>query len=234
MLVGMGARQLTHDTHGRHPLGNAASQGHHAIEDYLFQVLRKLPDRNTFSNIMTDFYWMLKYAAKKGDEDRERYLLSQGADINFQLPVDSFTPLCDALKSAPCPLSMAQLLLEEGADPNAKASPHRYESCGRRGPSIFPFTLALRREESYCLIKLLLQHGADARKSGYALFTALRLRKAAEFRLLVENGANISATYQRTSIAWLVFDSEYQPIMDVLLEHGVTPDAVKPPRGVGL
>lgn len=59
---------------------------------------------------------MLKYAAERGDDDRIRFLLSQGADVNFQLPIESHSPLCSALAYAPSPFSTVKLLLEVGAD----------------------------------------------------------------------------------------------------------------------
>ncbi|CAI7571837.1 unnamed protein product [Penicillium glandicola] len=187
LLVDQEAKQLSHDTEGRYPLAQAASNGHHDIEDYLFEKLRQY--RYSKTNPELDLYWMLKYAAERGDEDRIRYLLSQGANVNFQLPIESCSPLCGALKSAPSPISTAELLLENGANPNQVASPSKIAQKGRQERSRSPIMLALHREDSYRLINMLIQYGADVRKQSQALMIALQYQKAAEFRFLVENGA---------------------------------------------
>jgi ankyrin repeat protein len=225
MLVIRGAKQLSHDTEGRYPLAQAASGGHHEIEDYLFNDLRRYRYRKTSTEV--DLYWMLKYAAERGDEDRIRYLLSQGADVNFQLPVESQPALCSALEFAPCPVSTAKLLLENGADPNIKASWSKDSSLGRRGRIVTPIKLALERGESHCLIELLLQYGVEPLKASQALMTAVDLEKVVEFRLLVEKGANVFAQYRRMSVARAALKSGCQPIVNMLLERGITLDNIR-------
>jgi ankyrin repeat protein len=84
-------------------------------------------------------------------------LSNEGAKLDFQSTVESWTPLCDAAKSAP--VGMVQLLLENGADPNARESPRRI---GEPGRAWTPLRLAIGREHSYEVIQLLLQYGADA------------------------------------------------------------------------
>ncbi|CAG8907915.1 unnamed protein product [Penicillium egyptiacum] len=221
-LIDQGAKQLSHDTEGRYPLAQAASNGHHSVEDYLFKELRQYRYSKTSPEL--DLYWMLKYAAERGDEDRIRYLLSQGADVNFQLPLESRSPLCGALESAPHPISTAELLLENGADPNKEASPSKIAQAGRQARSQSPIMLALCREDSYRLIKMLIQYGADAGTQSQALMTALQYEKAVEFRFLVENGASLSARFRRTSVASMAMKSGFQPIIDICLEHGIAPD----------
>lgn len=224
MLVIRGAKQLSHDTEGRYPLAQAASGGHHEIEDYLFEELRRYRYRKTSPEL--DLYWTLKYAAERGDEDRIRHLLSQGADANFQLPVESQPALCSALEFAPCPVSTAKLLLENGADPNVKATWPEYSLFGRQGREVSPIKLALGRAESHCLIELLLQYGVEPLRSNQALITAVHLQKAPEFRLLVDNGANVFAPYRRVSAASRAMGSGCQPLIDVLLERGITSDNI--------
>ena len=221
-LITQGAKQLSHDTEGRYPLAQAASKGHHNIEDYLFEELRQYRYSKTSPEL--DLYWMLKYAAERGDDDRIRYLLSQGADVNLQLPIESQPPLCGALEFAPSPVSTTELLLGNGADPNRKASRSKNSQAGRSERSQSPIKLALQREDSYRLIELLIQYGADAGRQSQALITAVQNQKAAEFIYLVENGASLFAKYRRVSVAWRAMNSGCQPIIDIFLEHGITPD----------
>ncbi|CRL21319.1 Ankyrin repeat-containing domain [Penicillium camemberti] len=221
-LINQGAKQLSHDTMGQYPLAQAASKGYHDIEDYLFEKLRQYPYGKTSPGL--DLYWMLKYAAERGDDDRIRYLLSQGADVNFQLPIESHSPLCGALAYAPSPFSTVKLLLEVGADPNRKASRSIDYQPGRPAREQAPLKLAVPRDESIGLIKLLIQYGADASKQSLALLTAIQHQKAAEFRLLIDNGARLDADYRRVSVAWRGINCGYQPIIDICLEHRVSPD----------
>lgn len=144
----------------------AASKGYHDIEDYLFEKLRQYPYGKTSPDL--DLYWMLKYAAERGDDDRIRFLLSQGADVNFQLPIESHSPLCGALAYAPSPFSTVKLLLEVGADPNRKASRSIDYQRGRPARAQAPLKLAVPRDDSFGLIKLLIQYGADASKQSLA------------------------------------------------------------------
>ncbi|KAJ5975094.1 hypothetical protein N7481_008801 [Penicillium waksmanii] len=217
-FISLGAKQLSHDKEERYPLVQAALNGHHNVEDYLFDQLRQYPYSKP--NPRLDLYWMLKYAAEHGDEDRIRYLLAQGADVNFQLSIESHPPLCGALLS-PRPRSTTQLLLDYGADPNGKASPSKNKSAGRSERVQSTINLALQRDESYCLINLLIQYGAVAQYHSQALITAIRYGKTREFEYLVETGASLSAKYRRVSVAERAMNSGYQPIIDICLKYGV-------------
>ncbi|KAJ9481392.1 hypothetical protein VN97_g12088 [Penicillium thymicola] len=185
---------------GQYPLAQAASKGHHDIEDYLFEKLRQYPYGKT--NPGMDLYWMSKYAAERGDDDRIRYLLSQGADVNFQLPIKSHSPLCGALEYPPSPLITVKLLLEVGADPNREVSRYMDYQPGRPVRLQAPLKLAIPRDDSFSLIKLLIQYGADVDEQSLALLTAIQHKKAAGFRLLIDNGASLDADYRGISVAW--------------------------------
>lgn len=54
---------------------------------------------------------------------------------------------------------MVRLLLENGADPNARESPRKI---GNPGRGWTPLTLGIGREDVYEVIQVLLQYGADA------------------------------------------------------------------------
>lgn len=98
---------LSYDQFGKRPLGNAASQDHYEIEDYLLQKLRQIP--YLYLTIRADRHWMLQFAVVRGDESRVEYLLSQGADINFNARKDSSTALSAAILSAYDPLRNGQV-----------------------------------------------------------------------------------------------------------------------------
>ncbi|KAJ5094422.1 hypothetical protein N7456_010283 [Penicillium angulare] len=225
-LISLGAKQLSHDTEGRYPLAQAASKGHREVEDYLFEQLRQYPYSKL--NPRLDLYWMLNYAAEQGDDDRIRYLLSRGADVNFQLSRGSRPPLCRALQSAPRPRSTAQLLLDNGANPNGMASPSKLCSAGRKKAPITTISCAMWRDESCCLIELLTHYGANhVRVShSHALKIAIDLEKPREFEYLVERGAWLSAKhgkYSRT-VRELAMSSGCQSIIDTCLKYGATSD----------
>lgn len=95
---------------------------------------------------------------------------------------------------------------------------------GRPARTQAPLKLAIPRDDSFSLIKLLIQYGADADEQSLALLTAIQHEKAAEFRLLINNGASLDADYRGISVAWRGINSGYQPIIDICLEHGISPD----------
>jgi ankyrin repeat protein len=95
MLSSRGACLLSVDLDGRRPITQAARERHNAIADYLLdQFRRKFP--RLCLTAKADIQIMLQYAAGCGDETRVmRLLADEGAEINFQFTVESWTPLCD-------------------------------------------------------------------------------------------------------------------------------------------
>jgi hypothetical protein len=79
----------------------------------------------------------------------------------MQLNIDSHCPLLGALTFAPSPLSTLEILLENGADPNQKAAPNKNTKGRRRTYPPSAVRQALRWEDSYRLIELLIKYGAD-------------------------------------------------------------------------
>jgi hypothetical protein len=70
------------------------------------------------ANGYTDQDVKLFNAAQRGNLEKIRVLLDQGADINVRLGVDQWTPLMTASREGK--LEAVELLLEEGADPNIR------------------------------------------------------------------------------------------------------------------
>lgn len=78
------------------------------------------------------------------------------------------------------------------------------------------------REESLQLIKLLLRAGADARRCGLALFNAVRLGRAAEFRLLLDYHADLYVCLKGRSLAEHARQSDCQSIREAFLGLDLT------------
>jgi ankyrin repeat protein len=143
----------------------------------------------------------------------------------FPTPWGSQTPLISAIQSAPDPISTAKILLENGADPNVLVAVRSTVPI-----SIFPLKIlrklylgmyenaasaALRRDQSYSILELLLEHGLTPMNSEMTVVRAAQLQKLDEFRLLIDNGA-----YYRSQ-AYRLWQVGYKPILDLLLERGV-------------
>ncbi|CAI7565718.1 unnamed protein product [Penicillium pancosmium] len=222
MLISLGACQLSYDRSHQRPIANAASQGHHVIADYLLQELVNYSPVRLTHTIKVDLQWMLLYAAKEGNEKRVHSLLSKGADINYRFKDEKCTPLCGALSLAPRPLRTVKLLLDLGADPNITLPPKITKSGGWVRPSSTPLRLAMLREESLDLIKVLLKSGADARQSSLALFDAVNLEKPAEFRLLVDRHADINVRLERRTLAECIMHSTCERIKEGFHQRDIT------------
>lgn len=214
MLLSLGANLLSYDRLFHRPAANAASQGYFDIAVYLLQELGKYKHSRLDHTIMAEIQWVLLYAAKEGNEKQIRWCLSKGADINFQSRGERCTPLCGALLSAPAPLRVVKLLLDRGADPNIPLPGQKF-SPGWKLPPIPPLGLAVRRDESLQIMKILLKAGADARACEVALFDAIRLKKATEFRLLVDNHADLNIRLVREPLVECARQSDCQSIREV-------------------
>ncbi|KAJ5359105.1 uncharacterized protein N7496_011518 [Penicillium cataractarum] len=218
MLLSRGACLLSVDLDGRRPITYAAREGHDDIADYLLDKFRHRYPRLHLT-AKADIQILLQHAARRGNETRVMHLLfNEGAEINFQFTVESRTPLYDAVKSAP--VSMVRLLLENGADPNARESPDKFRNGGR---ALTPLCLAVGREGSYEVIQLLLQYGADAgADSKSALYAAAEAGKSDEFFLFVQSGAKIRDV--QGGLMRVAQKSECEPITSYLLQQGANPN----------
>ncbi|KAJ5261321.1 hypothetical protein N7478_011916 [Penicillium angulare] len=146
------------------PIDHAANEGHHGIEDYILQILYDRldleyphPSQNPVPK--EHLYLMLRSAATIGEEDRVESLLNEdGVDIYLQHPRGYDTVLVAAIKLAPCPLSMARLLLKRGADPVLKGLAPRQNGIADSCAALNAVQVALQRDESYSLLQLLLEY----------------------------------------------------------------------------
>jgi ankyrin repeat protein len=219
-LVARGANLLSIDAKGCRPIGHAAFNGHHAIEDYLLEHLcQKRPCMPLTIKVETHF--MLLYAAQRGDEERVKFLLfERGADIDSQLPVESHTPLCAAIAHAP--LSMIKLLLDNGASPNVSFSKRKAMArAAQRPSSLAPLQLAIKRDESYEIIQLLVQHGMRMNVHICIFDSVIRLNKPDEFRLLLDAGADIESDPRLLKLLYIEATRvQCQPIIDMLVGMG--------------
>ncbi|KAJ5226626.1 uncharacterized protein N7469_006632 [Penicillium citrinum] len=231
MLISRNVCQLLCNRHGQRSISDAASQGHNEIADFLLSEFSRLPffSRHPKFTIQAEMQWMLYYAAQCGDQSRIKDLVASGADVNFRFKFATSTPLYAAVASAPSPVNVVKLLLELGADPNIGQAPSsRRRLCGSIPRYLLPLDYAIKRSESYPLIKLLLEFGANARDASQALYTAVNDEKPAEFRLLVEHGADIYIHGRKKSLFKLALECPCDEIRNVILEHGITPDTPDP------
>ncbi|KAJ5291639.1 hypothetical protein N7478_000890 [Penicillium angulare] len=221
MLIAKGAGILARDIQDMQATDHASMQGHYQIADDLFQKEQNLPYMERPSQNLTlrqNLHWMLRAAAEKCDMERVKFLLTQeGVSINFQHPRGYETTLLAALKFAPQPLNIVQLLLDKGADPSLRAFiPRQY---GRRFLILdkCPLEAALLRDESQPLIELLLEHNPYPSDINNGLKLAAHLKKVTEFRLLLNSATDLSGLDIMAGIC------DSPPIVKLIIERGITP-----------
>lgn len=101
---------------------------------------------------------VLNYEAKMGNIDRIRYLLSLGANFNYQDSTPTQLPLCQAAQNA-YP-DVTRLLLDAGANPNA-IEPWGGTTCTRGVSATTPLKCAIKNEKhSEMIVALLIARGA--------------------------------------------------------------------------
>jgi ankyrin repeat protein len=220
LLVANGADLLSCDMCGGTPISYALSNGYNELLDLFLKELQR--DRHSEEYVKRGLQILLSQAALDGDLERIQYALSNGADVNHQDPTDRKTPLC--LAAAIANASTVKLLLESGANPNVVIFPNP-ERSKRRDP-ITPLISAVQNEkDSEPIVRLLLDHGADARiHGGIALYHAARLGRVTIFRLLVDHGAPLD--YRISHVFTLMSVSiQYgqQSMVELLLEKGMQP-----------
>jgi hypothetical protein len=75
---------------------------------------------------------------------------------------------------------------------------------------------------------LLLEFGASAEAASRALFIAVNREKSAEFRLLVEHGADIHFRGKNISVFKRALESSREEIRNAILERGITQETPDP------
>jgi len=193
---------------------------------------------------------VLQYAILQGNGDIARMLIAQGAEVNAQsdywpevrasvrmtpagspTPTGGYTALMDAafIQRA----DLVGLLLEHDADPNLAPS-------GERPPLMLALTendmlnlgeVPHTQEDQTAIVRMLLEHGADARAVLPNGETAVRLAIDADWsavRLLVEKGGDANT---RTDDKWgrtLLIEAAVlgdAPMIRFLVEHGAEVNA---------
>jgi ankyrin repeat protein len=123
-------------------------------------------------------------AIEKNDIQKVRYLIPVGADVNARDPYASMSPLMIAAYDGST--EIAQLLIEKGAELNAKGGPDM---------DMTPLIYAVS-QDSFDMVKLLIEKGANVNvKTRYGwtpLFFAASRGRVDIAKLLIEKGANVN------------------------------------------
>ncbi|RBA13522.1 hypothetical protein FPRO05_02315 [Fusarium proliferatum] len=202
-------RNIDASGHCRNPLSWACENGHLGIARVL--VERDAEPVNTGQ----DTYSPLMLASKNGHLDIARWLISHGADVDQRYKKESAVWLASS-NGHP---EVVELLLDEGADPNTRgvngapilgiAAERGYEKITKlllkRSADVdakgewkqTPLHCAADRKESRAIMEALLSYGADIdarnRWGQPPLFRAAMRASVDEIRLLIKQGANVTA-----------------------------------------
>jgi ankyrin repeat protein len=231
LLTGAAAAQVDGD--GTTPLHRAAYQDDLARVDAL---IRGGANVNAANDLGVTPLWL---AAQNGSEAVVKGLLSAGANPNAALLAGE-TPLMVAARAGKTPV--VELLLARGANVNAR---------GSRKQTALMWAVAQKHSD---VVQVLLAHGADLSlrserwsqvmavpPHGYlpynreipagdetALLFAARVGDLESARLLVKAGANVNdADAWGVSAVTLAAHSGFADVVDLLLEKGADPNAMK-------
>ncbi|KAF8204242.1 ankyrin repeat-containing domain protein [Mycena galopus ATCC 62051] len=181
LLAMYGEPQMTTKVHARAPFGgwtaldSAAHYGHLEI----VKLLAPIPPPVTYPSHQHYLSCALIYAANANANnviEISRYLISEGADVNFFDEATRRGPLLCAVWTSN--LALVQCLLAMGANPNL------------HNPDRIPLFYAIRRRNT-AIVQALLSGGADIHVEAYELNNTLLLSKSTELlRLFLERGVD--------------------------------------------
>lgn len=157
--------------------------------------------------LWADGWSELHFAAARGEAEKVRRLLDEGAVLNARNGKGR-TPLYESAKRGHS--QVVQLLLERGADVDAREA---------RG-----FTALMAAVRHGHIAELLLDGGADPNSrcgcGSTPLYHAVMAGDAALVRLLLDRGAKVNATVHGKTPLQLAEDREARDLAQVLRDHG--------------
>ena len=194
------------------------------------ELFKALLDAGTNPNTVdSDGRTPLSYAAERDGAEVVKLLLSAKADPNGDKIA---SPLVSAVNKTD--LVSAEMLLQAGADPNAKGA---VETSGGSYPPVTPLFLAISKGQ-HPMVQLLLKYKADPDGSQIngrpLLFTALSDTNINILESLLAGGANIESHDKTvningdrpnwTPLAAAVWQGQADTV-NILLKHGADPKA---------
>jgi len=160
-------------------------------------------------------------AAKKGDLERVKLLIAEGADVNSKDEKES-TPLCRAVESGK--MELVQLLVDAGADVNAGSWP--------------PLCVAVD-ENNIAVAEYLIEHGANVNApEGWTAFQEAPYVASTEMiELLIANGADVNIG-EEDGKGWTPLQSAihegHKDIVELLIQKGANTDVKFDEGGMNL
>ena len=175
---------------------------------------------------MTGLHW----AAKRGDVEIAKLLISSGAEAQAETRIGAYTPLHIASEGAK--LAVVKMLLESGADANARTTSN--------GAS--PLHLAAAAANGEAVVTALLDGGADANaREAYAeqtpLMFAAASNRAASVRELAARGADPALLTTVMDVATRVAQDrrgheELRQILDFIRGCGLQPSWIQEQQAI--